>query len=351
MPLVSVIVPVYGVEAYLPKCVDSILSQSFSDFELILVDDGSPDNCGAICDEYAARDSRVRVIHKENGGVTVARNVALDIAAGKYVTFCDSDDSWEAQLLEIAVKPLLDEGADCVLFGLNVCTDEGISRTRSYEAAQYEFHTPQDTVNYLIHVQLTAKHGWSLCTHLFSKEIIDQFQIRGCTTCNNFAEDMGFVCRYMLHSKKIVSISDCLYNYYMRGSSMMHRSEEIARLNDVNEVSFYVGQDFYRTFPSKDIRKHFPIMHLLMVNGQVSKLRELSKHEQFPSEVSKLDKLQWWKQNTNQLRHSYSILKKHFGAHSARRTVLYSSYLKHGNWKLYNLKSAIYYKFYNAFKK
>lgn len=351
MPLVSVIVPVYGVEAYLPKCIDSILAQSFSDFELILVDDGSPDNCGAICDDYAAKDSRVRVIHKENGGVTVARNAALDIAGGKYIICCDSDDSWEPNLLEIAVKPLLDEGADCVLFGLNVCTDEGISRTRSYEAAQYEFRTPQETVDYLIHVQLTAKHGWSLCTHLFSKEIIDQFQIRGCTTCNNFAEDMGFVCRYMLHSKKIVSIPDCLYNYYMRGNSMMHRSKDVARLNDVNEASYYVGQDFYRTFQSKDIRKHFPIMHLQMVNDQVSKLRDLGQHAQFCAEVSKLDKLQWWNQNTNQLRHSYKLLRKHFGAHSAKRTVLYAAYLKHGNWKWYNLESAIYYKFYNAFKK
>ena len=90
--LLSIIVPVYKVESYLPRCVDSVLAQTVSDFELILVDDGSPDRCGAICDEYAAQDSRVRVIHKENGGLSSARNAGIDIARGQWLGFVDSDD-------------------------------------------------------------------------------------------------------------------------------------------------------------------------------------------------------------------------------------------------------------------
>ena len=90
--LLSIIVPVYKVESYLVRCVDSILAQTVSDFELILVDDGSPDRCGAICDEYAARDPRVRVIHKENGGLSSARNAGIDIARGQWLGFVDSDD-------------------------------------------------------------------------------------------------------------------------------------------------------------------------------------------------------------------------------------------------------------------
>lgn len=92
MPTISVIVPVYNVEPYLRQCVDSILGQTFRDFELILVDDGSPDGCPAICDEYAKMDSRVKVIHKENGGLSSARNAGLDVAKGKYIAFVDSDD-------------------------------------------------------------------------------------------------------------------------------------------------------------------------------------------------------------------------------------------------------------------
>ena len=92
MPAITIIVPIYNTACYISHCVDSILSQTFPDFELILVDDGSPDNCPAICDEYAAKDPRVIVIHKENGGVSSARNAGLDIAKGEYITFVDSDD-------------------------------------------------------------------------------------------------------------------------------------------------------------------------------------------------------------------------------------------------------------------
>ena len=96
MPKISVIVPVYKAEKYICRCVDSILAQTFTDFELLLIDDGSPDNSGAICDEYAASDSRVKVFHKENGGVSSARNVGLDNACGEWITFVDADD-WIAE--------------------------------------------------------------------------------------------------------------------------------------------------------------------------------------------------------------------------------------------------------------
>lgn len=108
LPLVSVIVPCYNVEAYLPKCVDSILSQTYTNLEIILVDDGSPDHCGEICEEYARKDNRIRVIHKKNGGLSDARNVAIDVAKGEYITFVDSDD-WVADnyveyLLQLAMQ-------------------------------------------------------------------------------------------------------------------------------------------------------------------------------------------------------------------------------------------------------
>ena len=95
MPEFSIIVPIYKVEKYLEICIDSIIGQSFCDFELILVDDGSPDTCGEICDRYSSSDTRVKVVHKENGGLSSARNAGLDIATGKYVIFIDSDDFWD----------------------------------------------------------------------------------------------------------------------------------------------------------------------------------------------------------------------------------------------------------------
>ncbi len=104
MPKISIIVPVYNVEMYLNRCVDSILGQTYTDFELILVNDGSPDNCGKICDEYAKQDKRVKVIHKKNGGVSSARNAGLDIASGDYLMFVDSDDCIHSQMVEILLS-------------------------------------------------------------------------------------------------------------------------------------------------------------------------------------------------------------------------------------------------------
>ena len=117
--MISIIVPVYNAEKYRPHCIDSILVQTYTDFELILVDDGSPDNCGKICDEYAAKDSHVRVIHQKNGGVSAARNAGLDEITGEYVTFVDADDWIHPMYLEILLKVLLENDVD-----VSVCTYE-----------------------------------------------------------------------------------------------------------------------------------------------------------------------------------------------------------------------------------
>ena len=111
-PLISVIVPVYKVEAYLTACVESVLAQTYHNFELILVDDGSPDNCPRMCDEFAARDSRIRVIHKENGGLSSARNAGIDAAKGSYLAFLDSDDLWTPFFLERLYRAIEETGAE-----------------------------------------------------------------------------------------------------------------------------------------------------------------------------------------------------------------------------------------------
>ncbi|MCX7715263.1 MAG: glycosyltransferase [Clostridia bacterium] len=112
---VSIIVPVYGVEKYLPACIDSILGQTYMDYELILVDDGSPDDCGRICDEYAGKDERIKVIHKQNGGLADARNAGIRAAEGEFIVFCDSDDTMVDKGLEKVMDYVLDCLPDIVL--------------------------------------------------------------------------------------------------------------------------------------------------------------------------------------------------------------------------------------------
>lgn len=117
-PKVSVIIPVYNVEPYLRQCLDSVVNQTYRDLEIILVDDGSPDNCGTICDEYAAKDERVTVVHKQNGGVSAARNDALKLASGEWISFVDPDDWCELDLYEKAIPKALESDADIVLFSI-----------------------------------------------------------------------------------------------------------------------------------------------------------------------------------------------------------------------------------------
>ena len=127
MPLISVIVPVYKAEAFLKKCTDSILSQSHREIELLLIDDGSPDNSGALCDAIAAEDTRVRVFHKENGGVSSARNLGLAHATGDYIAFVDSDDWLEPDTFSLLLSALTENDADSAGCGNYNVSDSGIT--------------------------------------------------------------------------------------------------------------------------------------------------------------------------------------------------------------------------------
>ena len=150
-PLISVIVPVYRVEKYLHRCVDSILRQTYTDFELILVDDGSPDSCGAICDAYAAEDSRVRVIHRENGGLSAARNSGIGIAAGEYFTFIDSDDWVHPQFLELLAIPVLRDHVRVSICGY----------IREGEFSESEIRSEQAVYQLLDAEELLENHFWN----------------------------------------------------------------------------------------------------------------------------------------------------------------------------------------------
>lgn len=129
-PLISIVIPVYKVEQYLRECVDSVIAQTYKNLDIILVDDGSPDKCPAMCDEYAAKDSRVRVIHKTNGGLSAARNSGIDIARGEYITFIDSDDYVSKTYTEQLYTTLKKSGAgisECLCSSVADDLDEAVS--------------------------------------------------------------------------------------------------------------------------------------------------------------------------------------------------------------------------------
>lgn len=131
MPKLSIIVPVYKVEEFLDRCIESILAQTFNDYELILVDDGSPDRCGEMCENWAKRDNRIRVIHKENGGLSDARNAGIDVAVGEYIGFVDSDDYIKLDMFEVLKKNLEENDADISMCGYMDVYANGVRKENS----------------------------------------------------------------------------------------------------------------------------------------------------------------------------------------------------------------------------
>lgn len=196
MSMISVIVPVYKVEKYLDQCVKSILAQTYTDYELILVDDGSPDNCPAMCDEWAEKDNRVKVIHKQNGGLSDARNAGLDwIDANSqslYVTFIDSDDCVHPQYLEILLRLLEDNKADMAWCHYDFFAKEGDWFNGSAETENLEFYTGQALLDaFEKHCRRVSL--CSQCMKLYKRKIFDGLRMRV-----GYTEEDSMVLPYML---------------------------------------------------------------------------------------------------------------------------------------------------------
>lgn len=209
MPQISVIVPVYNVEKYLHRCVDSILAQTFTDFELILVDDGSPDNCGAICDEYAAKDSRIRVIHKENGGVSSARNAGIDAAGGEYSTFIDSDDYVTADYL----AGLMRTSADLVCQTAVMVYEKDGTEHRCHMTPQ-KINNPDS--NQIRELLLKGGFNWTPCKR-FRTNIISTNHVQFNHKVN-FGEDTLFVVEYTKYARTICVEDIANYRYVIYDS-------------------------------------------------------------------------------------------------------------------------------------
>lgn len=204
---VSVIVPVYNVENYLPRCLDSILNQTYQNLEIILVDDGSPDNCGAICDEYAAKDNRIRVIHQKNCGVSSARNAAMEVASGEYIIFVDSDDT----VLPDYVNNLMAYGdADFVAAGCRVQNAKNEWSVWNNTSMRFTLDEIKNKPELINNIPLGMVY-----THRFKREILSRNMLFFCPDISR-AEDTLFNCTYIMFCETIAVTdkADYLYYYY-----------------------------------------------------------------------------------------------------------------------------------------
>ena len=213
-PLISIIVPCYNVEKYLPKCEESIINQAYRNLEIILVDDGSPDNCGQMCDEYARKDSRIRVLHKENGGLSDARNVAIDVAKGDYFLFIDSDDYVSLDHVEQLFQMMMsDEDIDIAITDLKIFI-EGTSPTidRSEDKRKILMNADETLINMFYQKDFDT----NACGKLYKRILFKNIRYpKGW-----LFEDLATTYKLIQSCKKIAFSNYKSYYYLFRNSSI-----------------------------------------------------------------------------------------------------------------------------------
>ena len=235
MPEISVIVPVYRAEKYLNDCVDSILRQTFSNFELVLIEDGSPDQSGAICDEYALRDERVRVIHQTNQGQAAARNHALPMTQGKWLCYVDSDDTIHPQMLEHLHRAAMESGA-------------GISMCQFLEASEQPagYEQPVDFSYELLKMDektLTQLHdrdlypGWVACAKLIRRDCVEGYPFH----TGRVYEDNEAVTRWLLPAKTLAMLPARLYFYRTNPESTTKSQFSLKKLDYLWALESMIG--------------------------------------------------------------------------------------------------------------
>lgn len=270
--LISIIVPVYNVEKYLDQCIESIINQTYKELEIFLIEDGSPDNCGAICDSWAKKDDRIKVFHVDNGGSARARNIGLLHAKGKYVGFVDADDFLMPSMYEILYKLAINSSAEITECGYYKVTSDVMHNSlnnlegktiRTFNTAEALLENVRDTV-----VQQVV---WN---KLYLKRIIgNTFFTEG-----KYIDDEFWTYKIIGSAKKIVSTTEKLYCYRQQEASMMHQSFSLRRM-DALEAKLqrlkYLEQRFPSIVSEAKCNLYFTCIYL-----QQMALKDVNKKEQ-----------------------------------------------------------------------
>jgi glycosyltransferase involved in cell wall biosynthesis len=237
--LISVIIPIYKVEEYLDECIASVVNQTYTNMEIILVDDGSPDNCPRMCDVWAGKDSRIRVIHKPNGGLSDARNAGLEIAQGAFIAFVDGDDFIKPDMLEKLHSAICRENADIAACGILNC--EGENQTAW---GCRDFAGTSEQILTLLYAD--AVYPVAACNKLYSRNCWEILRFPVGKTC----EDAFTTCRLVHNAKRIVMIPEALYCYRVRSGSIMTSAFSLKKMDE--EGAWRYNYQF--------IEEHYPRM-------------------------------------------------------------------------------------------
>ena len=234
---ISVIIPMYKVEKYLKKCIESVLKQTYTNLEIILVDDGSPDNCGEICEEYKKKDSRIKVIHKENGGLSDARNKGIDVATGKYVTFIDSDDFIEKNYVEFLYNLIRKYNADISIGSHKIIYNNIIIDKSTYKEFSENSEKILEKILYDDGVDLSA---WG---KLYKIKLFDGIRFPK----GRLYEDSATTYK-LIHLANVIAVSSRpIYNYVMRNNSISQGDFNLKKMElitSTNEMTDFIKKEY-----------------------------------------------------------------------------------------------------------
>lgn len=261
---ISVIIPVYNVESYLDRCINSVVNQTYKNLEIILIDDGSEDNSGALCDLWKIKDERIVVIHTENNGVSCARNEGLDKAKGEFIAFVDADDWLEKDMYTLMVKNIQENDAD-ICFGGHVLT------TREKNIGVFQIKEPctyvrDAAIQKIFSVDSLRMMGWELVDKLFRSNTIKECRFQA--KCS-VSEDKLFLWKVLKYSRRISYVSLNKYHYFMRKDSVVHNCSLKHILDDV-----FVSMELYKLSmqESADINKLMKIRYYMTLIASIRKM-------------------------------------------------------------------------------
>lgn len=269
--LISIIIPVYKVEKYLEKCIESVLKQTYTNLQIILVDDGSPDNCGKICDEYAKKDSRIEVIHKINGGLSDARNVGINRANGRYIGFVDSDDYIKEDMYEKLINLIKEYDADISICNLYDVID-GNECIRNKENGIREY-SRIDILKEILLDKNIQSYAWN---KLYKKELFDEIKY----PIGKKYEDIGTTFYLFEKCNKIVVTSEPEYYYLKRADSLVNNVTESTIL-DYTEI--IIQRYLYIKQNIKELRKYnnyYLAKTLITAHNDIENLENISEEMQ-----------------------------------------------------------------------
>ena len=267
--LISIIVPIYNVEAYLERCLDSLVGQTYSNIEIILVDDGSTDHCPEICDIWERKDPRIKVIHKENGGLSDARNVGIKKVSGDYIIFVDSDDWLHRDMIKILADIRMETNADIVECQAKKVTEYVKDDSINFKEINIRQFSSREALEALIDENILKQTVWN---KLYKKDVIDCIQFE----YGKYHEDEFWTYQVLARAEKIIFVDIELYYYFQRNDSIMGQAFSLNRL-DAIEGRYRRLEFLKRYYNEKEFEVKKNLFFLILYYGQQALMKKEKK--------------------------------------------------------------------------